>query len=470
MLRCEILKALVPLALMLGAAGTITHARAEAVADLVVGYSSGQASRSGGQDALQAAVLAQVASANDAAARSGSPHRQRVAGFIQSADNCDGLTSTGGMVGWLRDNNSHVADVRAYADYLGADLITYIFQNGDSVAGVAEQPGRYSAYNNQIYWTYFAHESGGHNFGGNHGDAIINPMTVMGNNYCGGGGANGYYTNPNIWQNGVKLLGTGNCTGGTIYGGDDAYMISTVAQGKADSWERRVWGSYRGALKYRWQFNKPAGAAPAGTVINDEVVSSQAIIRGQGATYTGTALRLPGGTTGNTAVDSIAAYLDLPNGIFSAMPNFTIEVWAAPRSAANWMRVIDIGRTTEAGDGSGAAGEYTGTAGSPAPGGTSAYDDLMLSASIGTSLNSQRFEAKLAGAGTVTADSNLATTAAELHQYAVTFADTTTGGTIKWFRDGVLINTLNVAFSSSGKLAGTMETLKAGALRASGTP
>ncbi len=444
-LRCEILRALISFALVLGC----TQAHAEAVSDLVVGYSSGQSSRSGGQDALQAAVLAQVASANDAAARSGSPHRQRVAGFIQSADNCDGLTSTGGMVGWLRDNNAHVADVRAYADGLGADLVTYIFQNGDSVAGVAEQPGRYSAYNNQIYWTYFAHESGGHNFGGNHGDAIISPMTVMGNNYCGGGGANGYYTNPNIWQNGVKLQGGGNCTGGTIYGGDDAYMLSNAAQGKADSWERRVWGSSRGALAYRWQFNKPAGAAPAGTVITDEITSAQAIVRGQGATYTGTALRLPGGTTGNTAANSISAYLDLPNGIFSAMTNFTIEVWAAPQSASNWMRVIDIGRTTEAGDGLGAAGEYTGTAGSPAPGATTAYDDIMLSASIGTNLNSQRFEAKLAGAGTVTANSNLATTAAELHHYAVTFADTATGGTIKWFRDGAMIKTLNVAFHSA---------------------
>lgn len=448
-LRNEIPKLLVRLGLALGATLMTGTAYAEAVSDLVVGYSSGQAARSGSQDALQAGVLVQVASANDAAARSGSPHRQRVAGFIQSADNCDGLTSTGGMVGWLSANNGHVADVRAYADYLGADLVTYIFQNGDSVAGVAEQPGRYSAYNNQVYWTYFAHESGGHNFGGNHGDAIINPMTVMGNNYCGGGGANGFYTNPNIWQNGVKLLGAGNCTGGTIYGGDDAYMLSNAAQGKADSWDRRVWGSNRYPITYRWQFNKPANTAPAGTVVTDEISGSQVIVRGQGATFTGTALRLPGGTTGNTAADSIAAYLDLPNGMFSAMPNFTIEVWATPRSAQNWMRVIDIGRTTEAGDGLGASGEYTGAAGSAAPGNTTAYDDLMLSASIGTNLSSQRFEAKLGGTGAVTADSGLATTAGDLHHYAITFADTTTGGTIKWFRDGALIKTLAVTFHSA---------------------
>ena len=55
-----------------------------------------------------------------------------------------------------------------------------------------------------------------------------------------------------------------------------------------------------------------------------------ATVRGTNATFTGTALRLPGGTTGNTAADSIAAYIDLPNGMFSAMPDFTVEIWATP--------------------------------------------------------------------------------------------------------------------------------------------
>lgn len=444
----KIHKAVAVSILIWGVAGVTTKVRAEAESDLVVGYGAAEAARFGSEAALQAATYAQIATANNVAANSGSPHRQRVAGFIKSAIDCDYLTSTGGMVGWLANYDSHVTDVLAYADSLGADLVTYIFKNGDSVAGVAQQPGRTSAYNDQMYWTYFAHESGGHNFGGNHGDAVINPTTVMGNNYCGGG-AQGFYTNPNIWYNGVHLLGTGNCTGGTIYGGDTAYLISTTAQAKADSYERRVWGSVRNPITYRWQFNKPAASAPAGTVIPDEVASSPATVRGQGATFTGTALRLPGGTTGNVAANSIAAYLDLPNGMFSAMANFTIEVWAAPRAAGNWMRVIDIGRTTEPGDGSGAAGEYTGTAGGAAPGVTSAYDDLMLSAAIGTNLNSQRFEAKLAGAGTVTGDSTLTTTAGDLHHYGITFADTATGGRIKWFRDGALVKSLDVPFHSA---------------------
>lgn len=427
---------------------TARHCSADAVCDLVVGYGATEASRFGGQSQLQAQVLNQIATANVVAYNSGAPHRQNVTGFIQSATDCDYLTSTGGMVGWLNGNDGHVSDVISYGNYLGADLITYIFKNGDGYAGVANQPGRYSAYNDQVYWTYFAHESGGHNFGGNHSDGLENPKTVMLNNYCGGG-AQGYYTNPNIWLNGVQLLGTGNCQGSPIYGGDTAYQISTSAQGVADSYDRLVFGSNIGAVKYRWQFNKPAGAAPAGTVIADDISGAQAAVRGQGATFTGTGLLLPGGTTGNMPANSIAAYLDLPNGIFSAMSNFTIEIWATPKSVQNWMRIIDIGRTTQAGDGLGVAGEYTGTPGSPAPGVTDSLDDLLLSAAEGTNLNSQRFELKQNGANDVTVDSALTTNAGDQHHYAITFADTTNGGHVSWYRDGVLVNAVDVAFHSA---------------------
>ncbi len=437
------------LAMALGAVGAINEVRAEAVADLMVGYSATWRSGMGGTDQTNAAIYNQIAGANNIAVASGSPHRQNVIGTKESAHDPTNEVDCGAMIGWMSSYNVNIRDVIDAGNALGADLFAYIgdmYDNG--AAAQAEQPGRFSCYEQAWWWqNVAAHESGGHNYGCAHEGGRTNPTTIMMHNYCNGG-SQGFYSNPNIWLGGVQLFG--GMSGCTFVGGaDNTYHISTTAQGKADLAERRVWGSYRGALKYRWQFNQPAGAAPAGTIIADEIVSAQAIVRGQGATYTGTALRLPGGTTGNIAANSIAAYLDLPNGMFSAMTNFTIEVWAAPRSAQNWMRVIDIGRTTEAGDGLGAAGEYTGTAGSPAPGGTSAYDDIMLSASIGTNLNSQRFEAKLGGAGTVTADSTLATTATELHHYAITFADTTTGGTIKWFRDGALIKTLNVTFHSA---------------------
>ena len=188
-----------------------------------------------------------------------------------------------------------------------------------------------------------------------------------------------------------------------------------------------------------------AGARGAG-----DVAAAPATIRGTGATFTGDAVRLPGGTTGNVAANSIAAYIDLPNGIISSLTNMTVEVWANPRSAQNWARILDFGRTTQAGDGLGAAGEYTGTAGTAAPGVTDSSDDLMLTSTIGTDLGRQRFEAKLNGSA-VTTDSGLPTTATVLHHYAITFADGAgsfgaAGGRFKWYRDGQFITHLDVNF------------------------
>ncbi|BCU79353.1 hypothetical protein llg_40680 [Luteolibacter sp. LG18] len=436
-------------AVLLVLAGTGGVARAEAVSDLVVGYSATWRSGMGGTDQTNAAIYNQIAGANGIAANSGSPHRQNVVATKESAFDATNVVDCGAMIGWMENYDSRITDVLAVADNLGADLVTYIgdmYDNG--AAAQAEQPGRYSCYEQQWWWmNVAAHESGGHNFGLDHRDGVQNPKTIMLHNYCTGG-SNGFYSNPNIWLNGIRLIGVGSCLGGTAgAGGDNTYALSTSAQGVADRRERLVYGSDIGSVQYRWQFNQAAGAAPAGTVVAG--TGGNAVVRGNGATFTGSALRLPGGTTGNVAGSSIAAYVDLPNGIFSAMPNFTIEVWATPLSAKNWMRILDIGRTTETGDGTGAAGEYTPTAASPAPGGTSSYDDIMLSGCIGTDLNWQRFEAKLGGAGVVTADSNMGTTAGAMHHYAITFTDTTTGGTIKWFRDGVLVKALNVTFHSA---------------------
>lgn len=440
-----------PVALLLALAfAGINESRAEAVSDVFVGYSATWRVGMGGTDQANAAIYNQFAGANNIAAASGSPHRMNVVGTKESAHDPTNEVDCGAMIGWMWNYDSRITDVLGLADSLGADLVTYIgdmYDNG--AAAQAQQPGRYSCYEQQWWWqNVVAHETGGHNFSLDHGVGRQDPKTIMLHNYCTGG-SNGFYSNPNIWLNGARLLGEGSCLNYVAQGGDAAYVLSTTAQGRADDRERRVWGSWIGAPKYRWQFNQAAAAAPAGTTITDSVSGSVATVRGQGATFTGTGLRLPGGTTGDTATNSIAAYLDLPNGLFSAMPNFTIEIWATPLSAQNWMRVIDIGRTTEAGDGLGAAGEYTGTPGSPAPGWTSSYDDLMLSASIGTDLNWQRFETKLGGASVTTSDSNLASIAGQMHHYAITFADTTSGATVKWFRDGVLIKGQTIAFHSA---------------------
>jgi autotransporter-associated beta strand protein len=174
------------------------------------------------------------------------------------------------------------------------------------------------------------------------------------------------------------------------------------------------------------------------------------VVRGLGAAFTGNAVRIPGNTSGNLAVNSISAYIDLPNGIISAHTNITIEIWATPLSPKNWGRVFDFGRTDLAGDGLGAPGEYTGTPGTPAPGVTQSSDDVMLSAAINTDLNQQRFEAKLDGTA-VTLDSGLSTTAGVRHHYAITFTDGagtsgSAGGRWQWYRDGDAIGYLDVNF------------------------
>ena len=333
----------------------------------------------------------------------------------------------------------------------GADLVTFIcVSTEDGAAAVAQQPGRYSAFDPGSFWAaVVAHELGGHNYGCDHrgGRAVPGQKTVMMHNYCEGGGSTPpyFFSNPNIWLNGGRLLGEASCLGAAVSGGDNAYLVSNSCQGVADSFARDIVGPSLGSVIRRWKFNLPAGAAPAGTVIADEVAAAPATVRGVGATFTGDAIRLPGGTTGNATANSIAAYVDLPNGTFSPLTNMTVEVWANPRSAQNFARILEIGRTVEAGDGLGAAGEYTGTPASPAPGATSGSDVIGLSACVGTDLNVQRFLGSLNGALQFI-DSGLPTEATVLHHYAVSFTDTASGGTLRWYRDGQLITHIDVTW------------------------
>ena len=120
-------------------------------------------------------------------------------------------------------------------------------------------------------------------------------------------------------------------------------------------------------------------------------------------------LRIPGTTTGNVAVNSMSAYIDLPNGIILITHQHHHRDLATPLAAPNWARLCDFGRTAEAGNG--LAGEWTGGARFGALGATTASDDLMLSAAVGTTSTSKRFEAKLNGSTTVTLDAGPATTA-----------------------------------------------------------
>ncbi|TAK98263.1 MAG: hypothetical protein EPO07_12245 [Verrucomicrobia bacterium] len=431
-------------------------------ADLLASYAASYATSVGGEDNAQVIIANTVAGGNYLNDQSGTGARMRLAGFYQSANDVTGQTTTGGIVNWLANNDSHLSDVVSYAATIGADLVVYICNNSDSasIAGVSQQPGMYSSLNPGAVWSaVFAHETGGHAYGRSHSDGFAVPdgsgnlgfpKTIMLHNYCTGGSSPPYFfSNPKIWYGGKQLQGDGNnCgQGSLINGGDNSLPGADSAQSVADRRARVITGPNLTNVVLRWLFTNAPTLVAAGTTNFDLVANAPAIVRGNGAYYTGGALRIPGGTSGNIAVNSMAAYIDLPNGIISSRTNLTIEIWATPLSAPSWARLFDFGRTTQTGDG--AAGEWTGTPGSAAPGSTSSSDDIMLSAAIGTDIEQQRFEAKLNGTAT-TLDAALATTAGVPHHYAITFADGagaagSAGGRWTWFRDGDAIAYLDVS-------------------------
>lgn len=426
-------------------------ARAAAEADLAVSYTATYASSNGGEDNSQVIIANAITGSNAINKTSGTGAAVRIVGYRQSAQDNTNLTTVGGIVGWLNNNDSRIFDVVTFGSTVGADLVTYICTSTDTgIGAVASQPGMYSSFQPSAFWSaVVAHELSGHNYGRSHSDGLLNPKTIMLHNYCGGGAAPPYlFTNPNIWFNNVRLLGdANNCSqGGLINGGDNSLPSAASAQGVADRRERVIVGPNISNVVRRWKFNRAAGAAPAGTSVTDQVSGANpAVVRGNGAIFTGTSLRTPGGGTGNAVANSITAYIDLPNGIISSNTNLTIEIWATPISAPSYARIFDFGRPVQAGDGLGVAGEYTGTPGSAAPGATQSSDDIMLSAAVGTNINTQRLEAKLNGTA-VTLDSAIPTTAGVQHHYAITFTDTATGGRWQWYRDGDAVAYRDVTF------------------------
>ncbi|MES2707744.1 MAG: LamG-like jellyroll fold domain-containing protein [Verrucomicrobiota bacterium] len=134
-------------------------------------------------------------------------------------------------------------------------------------------------------------------------------------------------------------------------------------------------GSADGAIKQRWSFTNPAGAAADATEIANLAPGGEAaFIRGAGATFTGTSVSLPGGGSGS------APYVDLPNGIINPLKTATIEAWVTVKAAGNnWARFFDFGSNN--------IGEISG------PGtGFEGNNYLFLAASAGDNYNSQQFE------------------------------------------------------------------------------
>jgi len=204
--------------------------------------------------------------------------------------------------------------------------------------------------------------------------------------------------------------------------------------------------SVRANVVNRWSFNDAAGSAPSGTTIIDSESGAIATVRGTNASFNGTSIILPGTSNGQWAEDNISAYVDLPNGLISNKTNLTVEIWATPLSSQNWSRLFDFGRTVQEGDG---GGEWTGAT---APGGTQMSDGLFLSLQRGGDVNLQRLEGTLDTA-TYTFDSANATTLGVQYHYVVTYesgeGSYPAGGQVSWYRDGVLIGTLDLPYALS---------------------
>ncbi len=207
-----------------------------------------------------------------------------------------------------------------------------------------------------------------------------------------------------------------------------------------------VASSAQAGLLNRWSFNNAAGAVTTGTTgyaMVDSVSGSTALIRGAGATFTGTALTLPGTTNGRQTETAIAAFVDLPNGLVSPRTDLTMEVWATAQSLKSNQRVLDFGRLNTG------TGEIA--LNNPAPGVTSATDDICLTYNRSTNANTQRFEGKANGGTTLQADTSLTQTVGTQYHFVVTFQDGvgnfgSNGGRLSWYQNGTLAATLDTPF------------------------
>jgi uncharacterized repeat protein (TIGR03806 family) len=218
----------------------------------------------------------------------------------------------------------------------------------------------------------------------------------------------------------------------------------------------------RADLVNRWSFSNPAGSAPDETALVDSVSGQAASVQGNFAQFTGTGLTVRGQnqdgaatTTGDRSAGFISSYVNLPNGIISTKTNLTVEIWATPHTARNYMRVADFGRVNTAGFGGGAPGEIIDVAGQgQTPGLTSASDTLSLSFCIETDLNRQRLIALRDGGNQTLVDTTEPTSANTQYHYVLTFEDGigafgASGGRATWYRNGSQIATGDVAFRLS---------------------
>lgn len=202
-----------------------------------------------------------------------------------------------------------------------------------------------------------------------------------------------------------------------------------------------------------WIFNEAADSTVSpGLPFTDSVGGMVATLRGNGASLTGTSLRLPGSTNGNQSAATISAYLDLPNGLISAQPSITLEAWATPLSSKAYQRLFDFGRTNITSGTGAVPGEVID--GSGAPGAFAGYDNFVLSLNVANNLGTHRLEGQLDNGEAIFTDSAAATAPGTQYHYVLVLQDGVgaygaNGSQIRWYRNGVLQNTLDLAFHLS---------------------
>ncbi len=154
-------------------------------------------------------------------------------------------------------------------------------------------------------------------------------------------------------------------------------------------------------LLHRWSFSETTG-----TNVADSIATATGYVTQLGAadfTRGGGTITLAGGTR------SAADYVSLPARRLDGLTNMTIEIWAAPNSAQNWGRVVDIGD------------------------GSTPDTSCLLSFSQGSDINQQRLEWKPAG----TADSALPTTLGNQYHYVIAWDQS--AGQCRWYRNGAFV-------------------------------
>ncbi|MBB5352369.1 putative repeat protein (TIGR03806 family) [Haloferula luteola] len=208
----------------------------------------------------------------------------------------------------------------------------------------------------------------------------------------------------------------------------------------------------------RWNFNTAAGNAPEGTLFLDEATGEPAVVHGQGGLLTGSELLIGDDGSGNRdttngtqTASNISSYLELPNGFLQSFTNLTLEAWITPRSSGTWQRVWDFGNCSVTSGPGAEEGEIVDT--TTAPAGFNANDNLFLSLNNNGTLGSHRLGGKLDGGTETQSDTDLSsiTNTGEEYHFIMTVTDgagtyASSGCQVKWFRDGVLYGSIDLAF------------------------